>query len=421
MRNKTATRLSDLCDLVTDYANPKDRPGDIYVGLKHLSSLRFARTGQSCAADMRSTKHAFKAGDILYGKLGPYLGKAVLVEDEGLCTTELLVLRPKADVDPRFVVSVVHAPPFVAHAVAGTTGVGRPRTSWSHIAGFELPTFDSHEQSKIADLLWLVYETIAANEQCICAGKDVKRAAMQTLFTRGLRGEVQKESEIGPMPWSWDAIPIGAVFDIAQGLPLNRNLSDNHEGVPFLRTSNVYWARIDTSKISRMCSESISIGRRDLKPGDLLVCEGGEIGRAAVWNGQIPNCTFQNHLHRLRAKDPVRIVSKFAMSWLEEGFRHRFVYAGVGNRTTIPNLSRARLLDLKIPIPPLDEQYEIVAILDAIDRKIEMHCRKRDVLDDLFKASLHKLMTGEIRITNLDLSALTRTHNNCESDGRYAH
>jgi type I restriction enzyme S subunit len=59
-----------------------------------------------------------------------------------------------------------------------------------------------------------------------------------------------------------------------------------------------------------------------------------------------------------------------------------------------------------VPVPPLDEQHEIVAILDAIDRKIDLHKRKRAVLGDLFKALLHKLMTGEIRVADLDLSAL---------------
>ncbi len=58
--------------------------------------------------------------------------------------------------------------------------------------------------------------------------------------------------------------------------------------------------------------------------------------------------------------------------------------------------------------PTLDEQREIVAILDAIDRKIDLHKRKRAVLDELFKALLHKLMTGEIRVGDLDLSALDR-------------
>lgn len=78
----------------------------------------------------------------------------------------------------------------------------------------------------------------------------------------------------------------------------------------------------------------------------------------------------------------------------------------------IYNLNTGTIDSLPLPLPrTLDEQREIVAILDAIDRKIDLHKRKRAVLDDLFKALLHKLMTGEIRVAHLDLSALAAAAN----------
>ena len=404
-------QLADLCDLVAAHVNPADRPDDLYVGLEHIASGRFVRQGEGRTADVHSAKHAFQPGDVLYGKLRPYLDKAVLASDAGICTTELLVLRPKEGIDPRFVVGVVHTPSFVQHAVSGTTGVQHPRTSWRHISSFELPDFSSEEQIKIAKLSWQVYDEIAANEATVEAGFALKRTSMQELFTRGLRGEAQKDTEIGTLPENWKPTPFSALFDIVQGFSLKRNLSENGQGVPFLRTSNVYWGRIESDTMSHMRIDPGSIGDRDLQEGDLLVCEGGEIGRAAVWEGKGANTTFQNHLHRLRPLDPGRIVPKFAMFWLEEGFLHRGIYEGAGNRTTIPNLSRARLGELSMPVPNLDEQREIVTILDAIDRKIDLHRRKRAVLDDLFKALLHKLMTGEIRVGDLDLSALQSSRN----------
>ena len=399
-------RLADLCDFVAAHVNPADRPDDLYVGLEHIASGRFVRQGEGRAADVHSAKHAFQPRDVLYGKLRPYLDKAILVSDVGICTTELLVLRPKEDVDPRFVVGVVHTPSFVQHAVAGTTGVQHPRTSWRHISNFEVPDFNSDERTKIARLSWEVHDAITANEAAENAGFALKRTAMKQLFTHGLRDDTQKDTEIGTLPENWKPTPFSALFDIVQGFSLKRNLSENGQGVPFLRTSNVYWGRIELNTLSHMRIDPASIRDRDLKEGDLLVCEGGEIGRAAVWEGKGANITFQNHLHRLRPLDPGRIVPKFAMFWLEEGFLHRGIYEGAGNRTTIPNLSRARLGELSMPVPDLDEQRQIVAILDAIDRKIDLHRKKRAVLDDLFKALLHKLMTGEIRVRDLDPSAI---------------
>jgi len=74
------------------------------------------------------------------------------------------------------------------------------------------------------------------------------------------------------------------------------------------------------------------------------------------------------------------------------------------------NINASKLRTVQFPLPPtLDEQREMVSILDAIDRKIDLHKRKRTVLDGLFKSLLHKLMTGEIRVADLDLSELAQT------------
>ena len=399
---ETTVCLSDLCDLIAESVAPGERPDDLYLGLEHVASGRLMRTGGGQASEMRSSTSRFKRGDVLYGKLRPYLDKAVFADEGGVCTTELLVLRVKGGVEPRFLAVLLHSLNFIKHAVAGTTGVQHPRTSWAHIREFKVPGFTQEEQSRIADLLWFVHKAIAQSEALIEVAQSLKRAAMRTLFTHGLRGEAQKETEVGPVPEGWKLTSFGVLFNIVQGFSLKKNLSEDGKGVPFLRTSNIYWGRTELNSVSRMRIDPASIGDRVLEAGDLLVCEGGEIGRATVWDGEIENCTFQNHIHRLRPQDDGRVTPRFAMSWLEEGFCHRRIYEGAGNRTTIPNLSQARLGELAMPLPSLDEQREIVAILNTIDRKIDLHRKKRAVLDDLFKVLLHKLMTRKIRVADIN-------------------
>ena len=401
-------RLGGMCDLISDPVKPGTSPDALYLGLEHLAPGRLTRIGGGTAADIRSNTSAFEPDDVLYGKLRPYLDKAVLADEAGVGTTELLVLRAKEDVDPRFLAVVLHSPRFLEHAVAGTTGVQHPRTSWAHIREFESPALELEEQRQVSDVLWRVHEGILRSEGLVEEAQALKRAAMKTLFTRGLRGEAQKETEIGLVPESWETETIGDLFEIEQGLSLKGNLASTGQGTPFLRTSNVYWGEIDLQTVSRMRIDGDPPPDRLLRQGDLLVCEGGEIGRAAIWNGEIEACLYQNHLHRLRPVDASQIHSRFVMTWLQEGFRHRNVYEGAGNRTTIPNLSRSRLADLAIPYPPISIQQEIAGILDAIDLKINLHRRKRVVLEELFKALLHKLMAGEIRVGELGLSRVAR-------------
>ncbi len=270
----------------------------------------------------------------------------------------------------------------------------------------DIPFFDMVTQTAIGGFLRSLVYRIEQEDEAVRAAQTLKRAAMRTLFTRGLRGEAQKETEIGPVPESWELKAICDLFEIGQGLSLKGNLATDGQGMPFLRTSNVYWGEMDLGTVSRMRLVGDAPPEKLLRKGDLLVCEGGEIGRAAVWDGEIEGCLYQNHLHRLRPMESTQTNPLFAMAWLEEGFKYRNAYEGAGNRTTIPNLSRSRLAGLSVPHPTVDEQREIVAILGAIDGKIDLHRRKRAVLEELFKALLHKLMTGEVRVGELDVSKL---------------
>src|SRR5262249_10546264 len=143
-------------------------------------------------------------------------------------------------VDPRFLIGVVHAPSFVEHAISGTTGVQHPRTSWHHIGGFELPDFSPNERRNIADLIWRVDGAIKANEAAISAGIDLKRAAMSALFTRGLRGDPQKETEIGPVPQSWRLTPVDELCEeVTVGVVVRPASHYVAHGVPAFRSLNV--------------------------------------------------------------------------------------------------------------------------------------------------------------------------------------
>jgi type I restriction enzyme, S subunit len=402
-------QLSDLCELVTIQVDPQSQPEATYIGLEHIASGRFVPVAAGRAAEVQSSKYAFRAGDILYGKLRPYLDKAVLANSDGICTTELLVLRPKEGVDPRFVVGVVHSSAFVEHAVSGTTGVQHPRTSWSHIRRFELPAFDDCEQRNIAALLWKVYDAIAAEEAAIAVGGDLKRAAMRTVFTRGLRGEPQKETEFGPLPEAWTETPLDECATVQTGAAKGRKFPDAETvEVPYMRVANVQDGHLDLTEMKEIRIRKSEIERYRLLPGDVVLTEGGDfdkLGRGFIWQGELDLCVHQNHVFAVRPQRD-RLLPEF-FAYLAQSAYGKAYFLKVAHKTTnLACINSTKLKALPVPVPPtLDEQREIVAILEAIDRKNSLHQRKRAVLDELFKALLHKLMTGEIRIGALDLSA----------------
>lgn len=404
------TRLGDLCDLVQIQVDPRSDGTSLYLGLEHVASGRFTPIGSGSATEVESSKYAFERGDVLYGKLRPYLDKAVLAEAPGICTTELLVLRPKEGVDPRFLACVAHAPGFVEHAIAGTTGAQHPRTSWRHIREFELPSFRKTEQTAIAELIWKLHGALLANERLITAGSELKRTAMKELFTRGLHGEAQKETEIGPVPESWEVIELGAVREWLQ-YGTSTRCTIERIGYPVLRIPNIERGIVNTDDLKFAALSAEEAAKYRLQRGDLIFIRTNgvieRLGACAVYAGEPAEALFASYLIRARLRldrvDPF-FVAHFLGSELGTGIvAGRATPAADGKY----NLNTGTIDGLPIPLPrTLDEQREIVTVLDVIDRKIDLHRRKRSVLNDLFKALLQKLMTGEIRVADLDLAAL---------------
>ena len=396
-------RIADLCELIADPVRPGARPDAAYLGLEHLAPGRLVRIGCGKASDMRSNTSAFQPGDVLYGKLRPYLDKAVLADEPGVCTTELLVLRAKSGVDPRFLAATVHSPEFVEYAVAGTTGVQHPRTSWAHIREFQAPALSLAEQQQVAEMLWLVHEAIGQSEAMVHEGQALKHAAMRTLFTRGLRGEAQKETEIGLVPESWEVTAIDNMAVTTQ-----YGLSSRGQTVgayPILRMNCQEDGKVHYRDLQFVDLESESYDRFQVKPGDLLFNRTNSIdlvGRMAIIEDDRP-AVFASYLVRL-VVDANRCIPEFLnyfMNWprTQEEIK-KLASRAVGQA----NINTTKLRTVLFPLPAIDEQQKIVSVLDVIDRKIDLHRRKRAVLEELFKALLHKLMTGEIRVEELDLS-----------------
>jgi type I restriction enzyme S subunit len=204
------------------------------------------------------------------------------------------------------------------------------------------------------------------------------------------------QSEIGSFPAEWKVDRVDSAFHIQQGKQVStgNRIGDNQR--PFLRTKNVFWNRLDLAELDQMHFSDKEETRLELAAGDLLVCEGGAIGRTALWRNQVAGCLYQNHLHRLRAK-PGKVDPQFAVYWFWYAFDIAKLYFGRGNVTTIPNLSQSKLAELPMVFPSLPEQKKIAHILSTVQRAIEEQERIIQTTSELKKALLHKLFTGGLR------------------------
>ena len=356
----------------------------------------------------------FEAGDLLVGKITPSFenGKQALIRQLsapfGYATTEVIPLHPRSEEhDPRFLFFYLLHPDvrsFVAERMEGSTG--RQRVPENVLLDLPIPFFRQDEQKTIADCLETIQQARTAEMKCELLAQDLKRAAMQALFTKGLRGEAQTETEIGPVPESWEVTQIGDVSLTTQyGLSVRGQPSGTY---PILRMNCQEDGAVHYRNLQYVDLDEATFEAFRLRPGDLLFNRTNSIdlvGRMAIIDDERP-AVFASYLVRLtvdEARCDPRFLNYF-MNWPEtQSEIKKLASRAVGQA----NINASKLRTVLFPCPPtLDEQREIVAVLDAIDRKIDLHKRKRAVLDELFKSLLHKLMTGEIRVADLDLSAL---------------
>ncbi|MCY4613356.1 MAG: restriction endonuclease subunit S [Nitrospira sp.] len=325
-------------------------------------------------------------------------------------------LRPVVEeVEPRFYVYFLQC----AFTQLGIfEGAGNkttiPNLSRSRLAVLHVPQPMLDEQQAIVAVLARIRDAIKTHDQSIALALELKRATMRSLFTHGLRGETQKETEIGPVPASWEIVDFSTVREWLQYGTSTRCSYEPTE-FPVLRIPNVEPGRVNDADLKFGGLRSTEADRYRLKNGDLVLIRTNgvveRLGACAVYTGNPKNALFASYLIRASLKldqvDPHFMAYFFGSELGTSVIAGRATPAADGKY----NLNTGTIDALPLPLPPtLEEQREIVTILEAIDRKIDLHRRKRAVLGDLFKVLLHKLMTGEIRVAELNLSALQLPH-----------
>ena len=281
-----------------------------------------------------------------------------------------------------------------------------PGLNRENVYSIEIDLPSLPEQEAIAAYLDLIQQKEKLELNASLEASALKRAAMRELFTRGLRGEAQKETEIGLVPESWVITKLGSLGRIGNGSTPKKTVSAywTQGTFPWLTSAKVYDREIVsadqfiTQKALDECHLPI------VEPGAILVAitgQGKTLGHCAVLRTR---ATINQHIAYI-AVDATRADPSFVRGYMETQYEYlRQIASGGGS--TKGALTCGFLRTMPIPLPSIPEQREIVAILDAIDRKIHLHRRKAGLLQELFTALLHKLMTGEIRVGDLDLSAL---------------
>lgn len=288
--------------------------------------------------------------------------------------------------------------------ITGDVGVPGLNREMAYMEPVRLPAA-LPEQKKIAHILSTVQRAIEAQERIIQTTTELKKALMNKLFTEGLRNEPQKQTEIGPVPESWEVVELGSLAKVGNGsTPKRANEAYWEDGtIPWLNSTKIH-DRVITAADQFVTPQAVKeCHLPKVAPNSLLIAitgQGKTLGNSAIT--RIETCINQ-HLAYAQFHSP-NIAPDFVLWFMQTRYDYlRSIAHGGGS--TKGALTCGFLKTLSIPVPSTDEQKEIVTVFQTLDDKHDSAASKQSALQDLFRTLLHELMTAKARVHDLPLTA----------------
>ncbi len=357
-------------------------------------------------------------GDLMVAKITPSFenGKQAIVDiesDFAYATTEVIPIRGRKEESDTLFLFFYLLHPEVRSDLAGKMegSTGRQRLRKTVLGDRLIPLPPLPEQKKIAHILSTVQRAIEAQERIIQSTTELKKAIMHKLFTEGLRNEPQKQTAIGPVPESWEVVRCEDVCDsISVGIVVKPSSYYVADGVPAFRSQNVREDRIQPEPMVYISEEANNgpVKKSKLSAGDVLIVRTGYPGTSCVVPPEFDgsNCIDLIFVRPNRAKLRSHYLSRFFNS---DAAKVQVQAGKIGLAQQHFNVGAVK--NTRIPLPPMEQQDEIVAHLELIDSKHNLATSKRNTLQNLFRTLLHELMTAKTRVHELDLPSVAMDSN----------
>lgn len=342
--------LGDVAAIERQSVDPTSLPPDtLYLGLEHIErGGRIIGTGTVGGAELVSNKFRFTPDHVLFGKLRPNLAKVSRPEFSGVCSTDILPIRPGPHLDRGYLAHYLVQPTMVKFATTRTTGANLPRLSPTVLATFAIPLPPLDEQRRIAAILDRADALRATRHQVLAHLDSLPQAVLQDSFRNVTGGQV----------------PIGEFAEVRTGATPSRDDPRNFGGsIPWVKTAEVRGTITSTSEgVTKAGFESAHL--RLFPIGSVLIAmygQGKTRGQSAILGVEaatnqacavvLPNAYF----------DPVFLQAQMSSSY------HRLrTFAEGGNQ---PNLSIGRIQRFPVTLPPIGDQRAFAARVGQINRQ----------------------------------------------------
>jgi type I restriction enzyme, S subunit len=373
-----------------------------YLGLENIESwtgriIEFESKSNDTTDEEAGLANVFKEGDVLLGKLRPYLAKACRAPRDGVCSTELLVMRPVESLHPRFLLYSLLTLDFVGAVDASTFGAKMPRASWDFIGSLEIRIPSIEVQLIIAN--YLDRETaridglIAEKERMLALLEEKRVALISRAVTRGLNPNVPLKSSgqkwLGEIPAHWSTTKFSWDVFVSEG-QIDPEIDRFSEML--LVAPNHIESRTGqiTHKESSADQGAIS-GKYLCRQGDVLYSKIRPALRKVAMADE--DCLCSADMYALRPSE--RLTPEFLKYFLlSENFS---IWAEIESaRVAMPKINRETLSTIRIPVPPIDEQKYIVTDIFCAAKRINLQRKAIRDSVELLRARRAALITAAV-------------------------
>ena len=401
-------RLGAITERVQQAGHGTEQALSVFLGAGVVPRGERADNYNQLGADLDKYQ-LVKPGDLVFNRLRTWQGGFGASRHRGIVSPAYIVARPRTG-NARYLDYVLHSAPYLAELTRISKWMPPSQFDvlWADLRQVEVPWPNEDEQRSIAAFL---DDRVARIDQIIAARRK-QQALLETTLVRasfdaikGGRVEPRRESGLpwlGSIPSTWPILTVSTEFQVDLGKMLDEKRQTGESSIPYLRNTNVQWDRVDVMDLKSM---DFALDERDrycVRPGDLLICEGGQPGRSAVWLGGVTPLGFQKALHRARTR------GRSHPEWLLECLRvavHLNVFAVENGQTTIGHLTNEQLRALRLPFPDRsvqdrileglrDRQSQVRATVAALSESI-------DLLQEYKQSLITAAVTGEIDVTTV--------------------
>lgn len=401
----TRRAFGECANLVREQVSPIGLEGTPYIGLEHIGRGTLTVLGHGDAGDVRSAKNRFRKGDILFGKLRPYFRKVVRAPFDGVCSTDIWVVRARPGTGQGFLYQLMASQSFVDFVSAASEGTRMPRAQWEHVQRQVVRMPTSVVQRRVARTLGCFDKKIEVTRRAI----ETLDAMARTIYkdwlvdfgparskvegrwenlppdSLALFPDVFVESAVGPLPEGWSVRRFGDSFELTMGQsPPGATYNTNGEGLPFLQGRADFGARYAEPR--RFCSAPTRVAT----PEDTLVSVRAPIGAVNIARSR---CCIGRGVAAVRHRSGSAAYTYYALCRLRpvlESFESTGTVFGAVTKTQFESLL--------VVEPPAGVVEAFDRIVGPLHERIRQSVDVSEKLAELRDRLGERLISGRVRL-----------------------